>query len=300
MHTPSVTVGISFYNSETTLLDAVRSVFAQTYTDWALLLVDDGSSDGSLSVAKSFRDPRVRVLSDGTHRGVVSRFNQIVQASTTHYFAHMGADDLMHPLRLEMQMLHLSRHPEIDALGSWAFVIDAKDTVTGVRRVDPHPASAAAVLRRGFFIHPTVIASREWLVKNPYDGDYLRSEDYELWCRTQEHSRFRNLEAPLLFYREGDLSLGPKYALSCRTNRRIFAKYGPETLGKIETKFEIAKSWAKQFLCWASYKTPWSSALIRLRSDKATEAEIAEASAALRAIHCAGIPGMEGLESIPA
>ncbi len=300
MYAPSVTVGISFYNSEATLLDAVRSVFAQSYTDWALLLVDDGSSDGSLSIARSLRDPRVRVLADGKHRGVVVRFNQIIQASTTRYFAHMGADDLMHPLRLEMQMLHLFRHPEIDALGSWAFVVDAKDNVIGVRRVDPRPASAAAVLRRGFFIHPTVVASREWLIKNPYDGEYLRSEDYELWCRTHEHSRFRNLEAPLLFYREGELSLGPKYVLSCRANRRIFAKYGPATVGTIATKFEIAKSWAKEFVCRVGHKMRWSSVLIRLRNDKVTEAEIAEASKALQTIHSAEIPGMEEQESVPA
>jgi glycosyltransferase involved in cell wall biosynthesis len=289
-YTPSVTVGISFYNSEATLLDAVRSVFAQTHTDWVLLLIDDGSSDSSLRIARSFRDPRVRVLADGKHRGVVSRYNQIVQDSTTHYVAHMGADDLMHPLRLEMQMRYLSRHPEIDALGSWAFVIDEKDAVIGVRRAGPHPLSAAAVLRRGFFIHPTVVASREWLLKNPYDGDYLRSEDYELWCRTYEQSRFRNLEAPLLFYREGELSLGPKYALSCRTNRRIFAKYGPATLGLIGTKLEIAKSWAKEIVCGVSYKTPSSSALVRLRNDRATEAEITEAFRALRTIHSVEIP----------
>ena len=287
---PAVTVGIPFYNAEATLLDAVRSVFAQSYREWLLLLVDDGSSDDSLAIARSFSDPRVRVLSDGQHRGLAFRLNQIAQISTTRYVARMDADDLMHPDKLRMQMEHLSRSGEIDALGTCAFVIDSSDALIGVRRVDPRPLSAATVIRRGFFIHPTIVASREWLLENPFDGDYLRAEDYELWCRTQERSRFRNLEVPLHFYRETELSLGPKYVQSCRTNRKIYAKYGPPVLGAVGTNFEIAKSRVKELVCRASYKTPWSSAVIRKRNDRATQDEIAEASRALGMIHNVEIP----------
>ena len=68
-----VTIGIPFLNSAATLTDAIRSVFAQTYTDWELILVDDGSQDNSLEIAGMVRDPRVRVLSDGTRRHSTNR-----------------------------------------------------------------------------------------------------------------------------------------------------------------------------------------------------------------------------------
>ncbi|MEN6400626.1 MAG: glycosyltransferase, partial [Armatimonadia bacterium] len=65
MASPMVTVGLPFYNNESTLLDAVRSIFAQTFQDWELVLLDDGSTDGSLEIARSIDDPRVRVIADG-------------------------------------------------------------------------------------------------------------------------------------------------------------------------------------------------------------------------------------------
>ena len=73
----SVTIGIPFYNARRTLADSVRSVFAQTHADWELLLVDDGSTDGSLDIARSITEARVRSVSDGVHRGLVYRLNQI-------------------------------------------------------------------------------------------------------------------------------------------------------------------------------------------------------------------------------
>ena len=76
-----VSIGIPFYNSAEFLKDAIRSVFAQTYAEWELLLVDDGSNDGSLAIANSIDDPRVRVFSDGKHKGLISRLNQMIGLS---------------------------------------------------------------------------------------------------------------------------------------------------------------------------------------------------------------------------
>src|SRR5213082_2006357 len=73
----SVTIGIPFLNARRYLEDAVRSVFAQTHGDWELLLIDDGSTDGSVAVVRHLDDPRVRVLSDGSNRGLSARLNQI-------------------------------------------------------------------------------------------------------------------------------------------------------------------------------------------------------------------------------
>src|SRR5438045_1632919 len=92
-----VSIGISFQNARATLADAVRSVLAQTCRDWELLLVDDGSSDGSLELARRIEHPRIQVISDGVNQGLASRLNQIALLARGTYLARMDADDLMHP-----------------------------------------------------------------------------------------------------------------------------------------------------------------------------------------------------------
>lgn len=197
-----MTVGISFLNPGPQFALTLQSVFAQSFEDWELLLVDDGSTDGSGALAERLDDPRVRVLRDGQRRGIAARLNQITQLVQTPYLARMDADDLMHPRRLERQFAELSRRDAGTVLGSDAYALDAGSEAVGYKCV-------AKVQRFDFaarhsFFHPSVAASIEWFRRNPYNQDplFFRSEDAELWCRTTETSTFVNLPEPLLFYRE--------------------------------------------------------------------------------------------------
>ena len=90
----AITIGIPFYNAEAYLADAIRSVFAQTYEDWELILIDDGSTDNSLAIARSVDDPRVRVYSDGKNKKLASRLNELTQLATYEFIARMDADDV--------------------------------------------------------------------------------------------------------------------------------------------------------------------------------------------------------------
>ena len=112
----SVTIGIPFLNARRYLEDAVRSVFAQTHGDWELLLIDDGSTDGSIAVVRHLDDPRVRVLGDGSNRGLCARLNQIASLAQGTYLARMDADDLMHPERIERQLKFLRANPNVDLI----------------------------------------------------------------------------------------------------------------------------------------------------------------------------------------
>src|SRR3990172_8588478 len=94
---PLLTIGISFYNAERTLGDAIRSVFAQNICEWELILIDDGSKDRSLNIAKAIVDPRVRVISDGKRMTLAPRLNQIAALAKAPLLARMDADDFMHP-----------------------------------------------------------------------------------------------------------------------------------------------------------------------------------------------------------
>ena len=119
-----VTIGIPFYNCGATLANTVRSVFAQTFQDWELILLDDGSTDNSLSIAHSIRDSRVKVISGGINKGIGARRREIVDMTQTDYLAWQDADDLMHPDRLRIQYDFMESHDEVDIVDTSYFTID--------------------------------------------------------------------------------------------------------------------------------------------------------------------------------
>ncbi|MCW1511070.1 glycosyltransferase family 2 protein, partial [Acinetobacter baumannii] len=97
-----ISIGIPFYNAENFLANAIQSVINQSFKDWELILVDDGSTDKSLDIAREFekKDNRIKVISDGLNLKLPARLNQIITISKYDFIARMDADDIMHPDRL--------------------------------------------------------------------------------------------------------------------------------------------------------------------------------------------------------
>ena len=288
----SVTIGLPFYNCEQTLTHALQSVFAQGDRDWQLLLVDDGSTDGSLAIARQVRDPRVVVISDGLNRGLPYRLNQIAALSQGRYLARMDGDDLMHPERLRRQREFLQRNPGVDAVGSPAFIIDAKNEVTGRRgdaRFDPSPRG---VLEHGLFIHPTVMGSRDWFRSHPYDPGFVRAEDRELWCRAAGEATFARLDEALLFYREPQAVNVGNYLQSCVTDRRILQQYGPAIVGVARTRALIARSYMKSTCYRTAGLSGTASALVRRRNRALTPVDHRAAMEVVVRILCTPVPGL--------
>src|SRR5690606_10037594 len=206
-----LTIGIPFYNSEKFLSKAIQSVLKQTYTNWTLILLDDGSTDNSLNIAKEFaeKDSRIKVLSDGQNKHLAYRLNEIAKLCRTKYLARMDADDIMHPERLEKQLKILEQNPEIDVLGSNAYSIDDNDNIQGIRmKIDNNEFK---LLDCKSFIHPSIIAKTTWFRANPYDEKMVKAQDYELWQRTLSKSVFKVYTEPLLFYREFGSNYYKKY-----------------------------------------------------------------------------------------
>lgn len=241
-HLPAVTVAIPFRDARSTLPDAIRSVFAQTFGEWELLLVDDGSKDGSREFAASIRDPRVRLVADGENRGLPSRLNQIAQLARGEILARMDADDLMHPERLRIQVELLRSNPAVQLTCSAAVSIDPAGELLGVRGEGPLATTPSAVLRAGIFlIHPSVTGRRSWFRANPYTTSFDRAQDHELWIRSDATSVTHLHGEPLLFYREGQS--GPRaFFAGRRAVRRIMRAHGPRHLGRGETACRLARS----------------------------------------------------------
>lgn len=235
-----VTIGLPFYNAEKYLALAIESVLQQTYTDWELLLLDDGSTDNSLSIAQSYaqKDSRIKVISDGKNKNLAARLNELPSLAQGLYLARMDADDIMHPARIERQLAVLGTHPEIDVLGTNAYIINDENAVIGTR----YPLTPENTLTRvKSFIHPTIIAKKQWFLANPYDTKALRMEDAELWYCTFSKYYFVRLNEPLLFYREVGNNYYKKYFLAQQSKAYIFSKYPNESYWKQYFKTNFLK-----------------------------------------------------------
>ena len=263
---PKVSIGIPFYNPGKWFQQALQSVLAQTFDDWELLLVDDGSTDGSLELAQRVNDPRVTVVSDGINQSLAPRLNQIAQLAHGEYLARMDADDMMHPERIARQAAFLDENAPVDVVGSAAVIIDRTGNPTGIRGLDSLPTRPRDVLQRGIFMHPTIMGRLSWFQVNPYSPQRIRTEDRELWCRTFTSSRFAKLRDPLYFYREGPEVNVSAYAQACRDNRRILLEYGPPLVGWPATGGLMAANEARIWVYQVASALALQQHLVRRRS----------------------------------
>lgn len=224
-----ITIGIPFYNAQEYLSLAIDSVSSQTFTTWELILMDDGSADGSLEIAKIYarKDDRIRVISDGRNKGLAARLNELVGLAQGDYIARMDADDIMHPKRIERQLQILKSNPHIDVLGTNAYVIDENNLVFGQRF-----AKNDGLQKVDHFIHPTVVGKKQWFIDNPYDEKAIRIEDAELWYRTKSFSNFMITNEPLLFYREFGNNYYKKYFQANGSAMHILNKYPEDKFWK--------------------------------------------------------------------
>lgn len=201
---PFVTIAMPFYNSEKYLEFAIKSVINQSYSNWELLLMDDGGTDNSRNIAEKYScvDKRIRILSDGYNRGLVYRLNQSVSEAKGDYYARMDDDDIMVYSRIEKQVQFLENRKDVDVVGSDIYVIDTANKVFGKYQISNRtPRSVADIISSGGFVHPTVMGRTTWFKDNPYDARMLREEDQALWMMTVDKSSFHSMPEPLLFYR---------------------------------------------------------------------------------------------------
>ena len=206
-----ISVGIPFYNAENFLSDTITSIISQTYKNWELILVDDGSSDSSLKIANYYaqKNSRIRVISDGKNKKLPIRLNQLISESKGDYIARIDADDIMHPQRLEKQIDFLQKNQQYDLVSSGLISINNQNEVKGFRCVSQLYDEFSKPSLTYPVVHPSVMARKSWYLRNQYSERYPRAEDFELWTRSIINNDFRMAVLPdlLLYYREeGNLS----------------------------------------------------------------------------------------------
>lgn len=279
---PLVTVGIPFFDEEEHLAAAIRSVLAQSWKRIEVLLVDDGSSDRSLAIARSFDDSRIRVLSNGERRYLPARLNEIVRQARGELVARMDADDVIHPDRLRKQVERL-RETDAVASGTWAGIVDAREALLGIVESAPQFTPAAA-LERGLLTHASLVARRDWLAAYPYDERLTRAEDRDLWCRTLG-TRFAVVDEPLYVVRTSvrDPSFLSDYLESQRQNRILYRRYGARLVGPVRAARRYGESVLKSWIMTGAVTLGAAQRLVRRRGRSATQQERLLVEEALRA-----------------
>ena len=200
---PAVTVLLPIRDAEAHLREALDSVLAQTFDDFELLVVDDGSRDGGPDLVRACPDARVRLSSLGENRGLVAALNAGLVQARGRYIARMDADDVCLPTRLAEQVEHLDAYPTLGGVSSAFETIDGNGRVLGIvdgRHRPVGPALLRWALHFGsFFCHPAAMLRREVFdAVGSYDAEFTHAEDYDLWLRVVEKFPLDNLPRPLL------------------------------------------------------------------------------------------------------
>jgi len=208
---PLVTVLMPVYNGEKYLKEAIESILNQTFIDFEFLIIDDGSTDKSAEIIKSFNDARIRLERNETNLGLIKTLNKGLTLSRGKYIARMDCDDISLPKRLSIQVNFMEKHPEIGVCGSWVKVMGLKQEFVN-RYPQKHEEARAYLLFNTPFAHPSVIIRKEVMEKHEleYDENYKYAEDYELWSRIIKHTKLSNIPKVLLHYRMHPESVSKK------------------------------------------------------------------------------------------
>jgi glycosyltransferase involved in cell wall biosynthesis len=207
----SVSVLMSCYNSEPYLVEAIESIINQTVKDFEFIIINDGSTDKSLEIIKSFNDDRIRIIDNKANLGLIKSLNIGISECKGEYIVRMDADDISEKNRIEILKGFMDMNPDIGACSSYfEFGINSN-------KIIEYPLSHEAIylncLNSCPFGHAPSILRRSVLLKNNlyYDERFLHSEDSNLWIRMLNLTRFANIPQMLYKVRLHQESITQKY-----------------------------------------------------------------------------------------
>lgn len=199
---PLVSIIMPVYNAASYLQEAITSILNQSFSNFELLVFNDGSSDGSAELLKQFHDPRLKLFNYSVNTGYVIHLNEGIKIAQGKYIARMDADDVSYPDRLQKQVDYLETHPEVGVCGSQVRYIGDYNGESSMPTT--YSEIAIALIAQCPIWHPTVMMRRSILTERNllYNNDFLFTEDYDLWCKIAKETKIINLSKPLLYYRK--------------------------------------------------------------------------------------------------
>jgi hypothetical protein len=209
MDSTRVTVLMAAYNAADYIREAIESVLAQTFEHFECLVVDDGSTDSTAEVVRSYTDPRVKVVALERNSGAAAARNEGLHLAKADLVAILDADDIAYPRRLERQVEYMDDHPNCSLLGCAYDLIDATGAIQGTAR---WPCETAVIrwqlLTRNVIGHSTVMLRRgEALSAGGYKEGLRNGQDYALWTVMAPLTEVAQLPEVLVAYRDNPQGL---------------------------------------------------------------------------------------------
>lgn len=198
-----ISVIMPVYNEEKYLKESIESILEQTFTDFEFIIIDDGSTDGSEKIIKSYSDQRIKYIYS-KNKGMVYQFNFGISIAHSELIARMDGDDIADPKRFEKQYKFLESHPDIHVVGSNAFFLAEKGKVLCEHRYPEENEQIEFMMPiESAVCHPTVIIRKEVLNQvGGYNTEFDYAADHDLFLRLLlNHYNFHNIQEPLLNYR---------------------------------------------------------------------------------------------------
>ncbi len=226
------------YNASEHIRDAINSILNQTYSEFVLLIIDDGSTDDTLEIINSIQDNRIKLIKNEKNLGLIDTLNKGLTIIDTEYFARMDADDISFPERFEIQISFLENNTQCGVVGSnyemFGNVNKFSDLI-----LDPDEI-ALGLYYDNLMAHPTVMVRKKIMDEHNlfYRKELLHLEDWGLWIELSRHTLITNLPNVLLKYRmEGqNISLKNNDTFEERA-KLLYSIYLPFLFDEVDDEF---------------------------------------------------------------
>jgi len=282
---PRISVLLPVFNAAAYVDDAVRSILAQTFADFELIVVDDGSSDASPGILAALAqdDARIR-LTSRPNRGLIATLNEMIASARGEYFARMDGDDIAFPQRFARQVEFLDARPEVVAVGSRALFIDAEGLplMEAMQHFSHEEIERALMTPELGIIHPSVMMrAAACRAIGGYRAEYPHAEDLDFFLRLGELGRLENMPESLLQYRTHPSSVSARHmevqwqsakkaveaALVRRGADPLTVAIADRSHERIETPAELHRKWSWWALDSGHLRTARKHARLALLAD---------------------------------
>lgn len=243
------------YNRRGFLPAAIESVLAQTYAHWELIIVDDGSTDGTEEVIRQYADSRIRYERQSANKGQATARNAGLRMAHGAYVCFLDSDNVWFPSKLEWQAAYLRSHPEVDVVYADGEQIDEDGNVLPTR---PGPKFSGMIMPH--LLHDNCVGFNTVMVRKSaldriggFDESVRYGDDYDLWLRMSPHSRFQHVPQLVCQYRVMPAQISSNKHARFESNRnaieRLFRSH-PD----LATRQLVRQTWAGFYARRARYE----------------------------------------------
>ncbi len=247
IYTTDISVVMPVYNAEKYIKQAVESILNQSFSDFEFIIINDGSTDGTLAILENYvkEDERIHLISR-ENKGLVATLNEGIDLAGSPLIARMDADDISLPHRFELQYIYLQENPDVVCVGGDAIIIDqyGRELTLLTTPYNDEALQQQILKGHGALFHPAVMYRTQVIKKiSGYQTDFYPAEDLDLWLRLGEKGKLANLDIPVIKYRFLSDSISGKLAKQQYDAARAGCEAAWKRRGLVGQDFEATGDW---------------------------------------------------------